>query len=737
MDNRIGSGRPHFSASTARVSSVRIPLHGLLASLVAMPAAAVAAICSDLATLSADGAAGLAWGGEKQPYYALVIDENTHIREKLSHREVLKLDGLNRVAMHAELPKFVAGRNVPQQTRIDRQPFQLWDIRAGHTAPHKHEDADRVAFLDSRYFLLRCCGGASARARIIDSESGRELLSVPGTSIASWSEAGQGRSPRSTLIAHFGDDYRDIVVRELETGRELSRVAHERHSDRIPAVFVSRSRLAVGYAKEKVVRIFDIATGRELARYMGFSAVDANRGLLTLSGGDSGTQIVNAATGKVMLTVPATTEQFAESRVDVSGTLRAVMTRPLYEWSEKNGVLALWDPLTGQERARWEANWGMLSPYGAFVISYARHGKLISIKAVESATGREVCADVFEEAKDSPAGWPERFPALKWLSPTSFSLANMRDGELYKAIIVELGRPAASNITKSAANEEAARSLFTRAFGAFQSGDYAAAATDFEAGLAKDKANVAARFFLGETYLRLKNNSGAAREYLRVRELSASSRESMQAAERLAQLGLEQRGTPAGGVNLGAMDDQQLLRRVEQALRQVAPGDYRRVPYKYKDSQWDWGDKARDFWLKDLLLAAALGDKDVLFDLDTGDGTIPLYAALRFGLRAVGIQHDPEVARRSSEAARVLGVADRVRFVTGDTLEADLSGATIVTLGADLKSEEGIPQRFARKLKALPPSVRIASTSKNRDLWKWIPDKTVGSAHMWFGRGEP
>jgi tetratricopeptide (TPR) repeat protein len=719
-----------------KISSTRLVICGPLAALAVIPALASAAICTDLATLNVSGASHLAWGGKTQPYYALVIGENLHLREKSDHREILKLDGLNRVAIHPELPKFVAGRHVPRQTSIDRQPFRLWDIQPGQATSPKHEDADRVAFLGSRYFMLWCCGGVSARARIIDSESGRELLGVPGTSVASWSETGPGKPPRSTLIAHFGDDYRDIVVRELETGRELSRIAYERSfENKPPATFISRSRLAVGYAKDRVAKVHDTATGMEVVTYPGFSSVESSGGFLVLSGGERGVLIVDSA-GKDVFSQSGVVAQAAEARADTRGRLRAVITKPLSEWSQKNGTIALWDPLTGQERGRWEANWGTLSPDGALAISYARHGTLIGVKAVDSATGREVCADVFEEAKES-ADLFERLPVLNWLSSTTFSLANVRDGGAYKTMIVDLGRSNALGARKTASNGAAAHPLFSRAFDSFQRGDYAAAAADFEAGLHMDPSNAAARFYLGETYLRLKNNNAAAREYLRVRELSSNSRESMQAVERLTQLGLEQPGTLTDGVSLRAMDNQQLLRLVEQALRKAAPEDSRYVPYKFKNDKWLWGSEANDFWLKDLMLAATPTDKDVLVDLDTGDGTIPLYAALRFGLRAIGIQYDPEVARRSNEAARALGVADRVRFVAGDALDADLQDATVVTLSRNLRTNDDIPQRFAKKLRKLPRSVRIASTRANRDLWKWVPDRTVGYAHLWFGTGAP
>lgn len=75
-----------------------------------------------------------------------------------------------------------------------------------------------------------------------------------------------------------------------------------------------------------------------------------------------------------------------------------------------------------------------------------------------------------------------------------------------------------------------------------------------------------------------------------------------------------------------------------------------------------------------------VGPGDVVYDLGSGDGRIPITAALRYGARGVGIEIDPALVRQSEDQARRAGVADRVRFVTGDLFQADLSEATVVTL---------------------------------------------------------
>lgn len=72
--------------------------------------------------------------------------------------------------------------------------------------------------------------------------------------------------------------------------------------------------------------------------------------------------------------------------------------------------------------------------------------------------------------------------------------------------------------------------------------------------------------------------------------------------------------------------------------------------------------------------------RDVVYDLGSGDGRIPITAARRYGARGVGIEVDPErIAEANANAARA-GVTDRVRFLQQDLFGADISDATVVTL---------------------------------------------------------
>jgi tRNA A58 N-methylase Trm61 len=107
-----------------------------------------------------------------------------------------------------------------------------------------------------------------------------------------------------------------------------------------------------------------------------------------------------------------------------------------------------------------------------------------------------------------------------------------------------------------------------------------------------------------------------------------------------------------------------------------------------------------------MLNMAQVTRGDVVYDLGSGDGRIPIAAARMFGARGVGIEIDPALVRRANENLATSGVADRVVFLNQDLFDADLSQATVVTLfllqGLNLK----LLPKLQRELK---PGARIVS----------------------------
>ena len=107
-----------------------------------------------------------------------------------------------------------------------------------------------------------------------------------------------------------------------------------------------------------------------------------------------------------------------------------------------------------------------------------------------------------------------------------------------------------------------------------------------------------------------------------------------------------------------------------------------------------------------MLALARVGPNDVVFDLGSGDGRIPITAASRYGAFGVGIEIDAKLNREAADSARKAGVADRVRFLTQDLFEADISQATVVTLFLLPRINQDLIPKLKRELR---PGTRIVS----------------------------
>lgn len=119
-----------------------------------------------------------------------------------------------------------------------------------------------------------------------------------------------------------------------------------------------------------------------------------------------------------------------------------------------------------------------------------------------------------------------------------------------------------------------------------------------------------------------------------------------------------------------------------------------------------------------MLEMADVKGTDVLWDLGSGDGRIPITAAKRFGTRGVGVDIDPQRVKEANENARKNNVTDKVRFIEEDLFNVDFSEATVVTLY--LLPEVNLRLR-PKLLESLKPGTRIVS--HNYDMGNWQPEK--------------
>jgi SAM-dependent methyltransferase len=130
----------------------------------------------------------------------------------------------------------------------------------------------------------------------------------------------------------------------------------------------------------------------------------------------------------------------------------------------------------------------------------------------------------------------------------------------------------------------------------------------------------------------------------------------------------------------------------------------------------------------EMLRVAKVGPQDVLYDLGSGDGRIPITAARRFGTRGLGIDIDPQRVREARANAERAKVADKVRFVEGDLFELDLSEATVITLYL----LPALNMRLRPRLLALKPGTRIVSHDFSMGDWEPEEVLTVGYKTVYF-----
>ena len=120
-----------------------------------------------------------------------------------------------------------------------------------------------------------------------------------------------------------------------------------------------------------------------------------------------------------------------------------------------------------------------------------------------------------------------------------------------------------------------------------------------------------------------------------------------------------------------------------------------------------------------MLALASVTNADVVYDLGSGDGRIPITAAQKYGASGVGIDINPERIKEANANLAKANVGDKVRFLNQDLFETDLSPATVITLYL-LPS---LNVKLMPTLKKLKPGTRIVSHSFDMGS-EWPPEKT-------------
>jgi SAM-dependent methyltransferase len=119
-----------------------------------------------------------------------------------------------------------------------------------------------------------------------------------------------------------------------------------------------------------------------------------------------------------------------------------------------------------------------------------------------------------------------------------------------------------------------------------------------------------------------------------------------------------------------------------------------------------------------MLDMARVTKDDYVIDLGSGDGRTVITAAKR-GVKAKGIEYNPDMVALSKRNAEKEGVADKLEFVRGDIFESNFTDASVITLFL-LPS---LNVRLRPILLDMKPGTRVVSNTF--DMGDWQPDETI------------
>lgn len=122
-----------------------------------------------------------------------------------------------------------------------------------------------------------------------------------------------------------------------------------------------------------------------------------------------------------------------------------------------------------------------------------------------------------------------------------------------------------------------------------------------------------------------------------------------------------------------------------------------------------------DETVAEMLRLADIKHGDVLYDLGSGDGRIPIMAAQQYGIRSVGIEIDPKLVMLAEERAKQANVEGLVSFHNADMFRSNISEATVVTLYLSNKINLLLRPKLLSELR---PGSRILSHDFHMGDWE-------------------
>jgi hypothetical protein len=135
-----------------------------------------------------------------------------------------------------------------------------------------------------------------------------------------------------------------------------------------------------------------------------------------------------------------------------------------------------------------------------------------------------------------------------------------------------------------------------------------------------------------------------------------------------------------------------------------------------------------------MLELAGAQPGDFLIDLGSGDGRTVITAAKR-GIKAMGIEFNPDMVALSKKNAADAGVGNIAEFVQGDLFETDFSKATILTMFL----LPDINLRLRPIILDMKPGTRVVTNTFTMQEWQYDETATTddygtswNTAYLWI-----
>ncbi|MCC6887965.1 MAG: class I SAM-dependent methyltransferase [Hyphomicrobiales bacterium] len=133
-----------------------------------------------------------------------------------------------------------------------------------------------------------------------------------------------------------------------------------------------------------------------------------------------------------------------------------------------------------------------------------------------------------------------------------------------------------------------------------------------------------------------------------------------------------------------------------------------------------------------MLEVAKVTKDDYVFDLGSGDGRIPITAAVRYGARGFGVDINARLVDEARANAKAAGVADRVEFRRQDLFHTSVREATVVALYLYVWANVKLRPRLIGELR--PGSRIVAHDFPIGDEWhpdvmESVDNRTV---YLWY-----